>query len=74
MFPDEVDTPLDVPARLRFQRFRGLQSFRHSPWDRLENLPRDYARFAYRPRPQATPTGHAHLPTHVLFCLQDIPV
>lgn len=43
-WPDHVDAPMDQLACERFQRYRGLKSFRTSPWDAKESLPVDYAR------------------------------
>lgn len=42
-FPDEVDTPMEQPARVRFARYRGLKSLRTGEWDPKEQLPREYA-------------------------------
>lgn len=41
-FPDEVDIPDGKLAQDAFRDYRGLQSFRTSPWDPYQNLPRDY--------------------------------
>ena len=46
--PPQIDLPPDVPGRIRLQKYRGLKSFRLSPWDARESLPREYARvFAF---------------------------
>jgi pre-rRNA-processing protein TSR1 len=43
-FPDEVDTPVDQEARLRFQRYKGLKNIKTMRWDPYLNLPPFYAR------------------------------
>lgn len=42
--PDVCKVLALSPSALRFQRYRGLKSFRSSPWDAMENLPLNYSR------------------------------
>jgi len=42
-FPNEVDTPMDVSARVKFEKYRGLKSFRSSPWSTDQFLPDQYS-------------------------------
>lgn len=80
-FPDEMDTPQTIPARIRFQKYRGLKSFRTSPWDPHQNLPIDYARIfqlsnyrlmAKRAIAAASRSGVA-AGTYITIVLKDIP-
>ena len=43
-FPDEVDTPLDIEARKRFIKYRGIKSIKNCDWDPYENLPPAYSK------------------------------
>ena len=47
-YPDEFELHHGTAARRRLAKFRGLKSFRTSPWDPREDLPLDYAKvFAF---------------------------
>ncbi|KAJ2083901.1 ribosome biogenesis protein tsr1 [Coemansia sp. RSA 988] len=80
-FPDEIDTPMDMSARERFARFRGLKSFRTSPWDPYENLPLDYARIfqfeSFKRTQQRVVRMTSNAPTkagmHIRIVLKAVP-
>lgn len=60
----QIDTPTDTPARDRFARYRGLKSWRSSPWDPREGLPQEYANtFAFEnfKRAHKRSAGHWHV-------------
>ena len=42
-FPDEIDTSRSDCARELYKEFRGLESFKTSPWNPYENLPDSYS-------------------------------
>lgn len=89
LYPDEFELPHNVAARQRLARFRGLKSFRTSPWDPKEDLPLDYARvFAFENFKRAQrraldlaakvnhnggPSG-ADVGMHVCIHICDVPV
>jgi len=81
-FPDEVDTPQDVDARIRFQKYRGLKSFRTTPWDPKENLPLEYAKIWQLPNFKAVrkymlkhaPDGPVKAGTFVKISIENVPI
>lgn len=50
-FPDEVDTPVDVPARERFTKYRPLKNFRSSRWTDEEHDKPEYFDRIFEIRP-----------------------
>ncbi|CAO1616791.1 unnamed protein product [Sympodiomycopsis kandeliae] len=81
-FPDEVDTPLHIPARQRFARYKGLASLRSSTWDAYEELPAEYSKifqFDDWDRIKRAVEGKARLEgvstgSQVGLELQDVPI
>lgn len=75
LFPDEMDTPLETPAADRFARFRGMKSFRTSPWDPYESLPASYSQIFTVPhfiRTQNRILAESELAERALHSLQQM--
>lgn len=59
LYPDEFELHHGIAARRRLAKYRGLKSFRTSPWDPREDLPLDYARvFAFENFKRAQKRAH----------------
>lgn len=63
-FPDEIDTPSTLPARQRFAKYRGLKSWRTSPWDPMESLPRHFSRLFAFQNPKRARARAVHAAEH----------
>ncbi|GAO46472.1 DUF663-domain-containing protein [Saitoella complicata NRRL Y-17804] len=83
-FPDEVEAPPDMPASERFKKYRGMKSFRTSPWDADEsdpNAPAEWKRLARFENYKATKNrvikqgqfGGVAAGTRVQIYLRDCP-
>lgn len=79
--PDMVDTPVNVPARQRFAKYRGMKSFHTGKWDPAENLPAQYA-YVYKLQGysrirecaiDACADGMAEVGMHVAITLVNVP-
>lgn len=67
LWPDEVEAPQDMPARERFQKYRGLDSFRTAVWNPRENLPVEYSRIFQI-------ANYAHFVRRTAHPIEDAPV
>lgn len=79
--PDMVDTPVNLPARQRFAKYRGMKSFHTGKWDPTENLPTQYA-YVYKLQGysriresaiEACEEGMAEVGMHVAITLVNVP-
>lgn len=79
--PDIVDTPINLPARQRFGKYRGMKSFQTGVWDVNENLPIQYGHiFKLQGYPRVRDAaiekcegGGAHNGWYVTVTLQNVP-
>lgn len=79
--PDMVDTPVNLPARQRFAKYRGMKSFHTGKWDPAENLPAQYA-YVYKLQGysriresaiEACEEGMSDVGMHIAVTLVNVP-